>query len=215
MNAKFGAEKCAPRVVPYTVEWAGVYKNRASRKAHPRFCIQRTNHWRRAMDETVINEILDDLFSSLEDLETQSGAVLMFLKDQGIATDEKLAPYLKQAGDASNVRWRATRVRIGFLLASALKQREEDAEKAADLHHENAEPAAHADPEQSAKQSPEKSAGDSQPQPQESGSRSSPRRNSLGFEGRHSRKASAGPRFARKLRFTICPHVVVAATPDD
>ena len=96
------------------------------------------------MDEAVINEILDDLVLLLEDLETQSAAVLMFLKDQGIATDEKLAPYLKQAGDASNVRWRATRVRIGFLLASALKQREEDAEKAADLQHENAEPAAHA-----------------------------------------------------------------------
>jgi hypothetical protein len=119
------------------------------------------------MDEAVINEILDDLFSSLENLETHSAAVLMFLKDQGIATDEKLAPYLKQAGDASNVRWRATRVRIGFLLASALKPPQEDAEKAADLQQENAEPAAHADSGQSARQPSEESSDDSQPQPQE------------------------------------------------
>jgi hypothetical protein len=121
------------------------------------------------MDEAVINEILDDLFSSLEDLETQSTAVLTFLKEQGIATDEKLAPYLKQAGDASNVRWRATRVRIGFLLASALRHREEDAEKAADLEQENAEPAAYADSEQAPKQPLEESADDSQPKPQQSG----------------------------------------------
>jgi uncharacterized protein YdaU (DUF1376 family) len=73
------------------------------------------------MDEKIVDEILNDLYSSLEDAETQSTAVLLFLKDQGIATDEKLAPYLEQAGRASDVRWRAARVRMASLLSSAMK----------------------------------------------------------------------------------------------
>jgi hypothetical protein len=73
------------------------------------------------MDEKIVDEILNDLYSSLEDAETQSTAILLFLKDQGIATDEKLGPYLEQAGRASDVRWRAARVRMASLLASAMK----------------------------------------------------------------------------------------------
>jgi hypothetical protein len=48
------------------------------------------------MDEEIVKQILDELFSSFEDSETQSAALLLFLKDQGIATEEKLAPYFKQ-----------------------------------------------------------------------------------------------------------------------
>jgi hypothetical protein len=73
------------------------------------------------MDEKVVEQILDELYSSLEDAETRSTAVLLFLKEQGIASEEKLAPYFDQAGKASDVRWRAARVRMGSLLASAMK----------------------------------------------------------------------------------------------
>ena len=81
------------------------------------------------MDEEIVRQILDELFSSFEDMETQSAALLLFLKDQGIATKEKLAPFLEQAGNTSEVRWRAARVRMGALLASALKTPEPAAEK--------------------------------------------------------------------------------------
>lgn len=70
------------------------------------------------MDPTVAEEILNDLIPSLEALETKSTAVLEFLKKEGIASDEKLAPYLEQAASASNVRWLAVRVRIERLLSS-------------------------------------------------------------------------------------------------
>jgi hypothetical protein len=81
------------------------------------------------MDEEIVKQILDVLFSSFEDSETQSAALLLFLKDQGIATDEKFAPYFKQAASTSEVRWRAARVRMGALLASALKTPDPAAEK--------------------------------------------------------------------------------------
>jgi chemotaxis protein histidine kinase CheA len=69
-----------------------------------------------------IKEILDELFSLLETLETQSLALTQFLKDQGIATDEKLAPYLDRAGNASGVKWRAARARMQYLLSPVPKQ---------------------------------------------------------------------------------------------
>jgi hypothetical protein len=77
------------------------------------------------MDNDVADELLTELFSAFENAETQSAAILQFLKDKGMATDEELAPYLEQAGNASSVRWRATRVRISSLLASAAKKTEE------------------------------------------------------------------------------------------
>jgi len=57
------------------------------------------------MDVHLGQELLDELGSSLESMETQQGALLQFLKDKGIVNDEELAPYLIQAGNASNVRW--------------------------------------------------------------------------------------------------------------
>ena len=42
------------------------------------------------MREETAEQILDGLFSFLEDLETQSAAILQFLKDKGIASDEEL-----------------------------------------------------------------------------------------------------------------------------
>jgi chemotaxis protein histidine kinase CheA len=68
-----------------------------------------------------IKEILGELFSLLETFETQSLALTQFLKDQGIATDEKLAPYLDRAGNASSVKWRAARARMQYLLSPVPK----------------------------------------------------------------------------------------------
>jgi hypothetical protein len=79
-------------------------------------------------------DILNELFSLLESLETQSLALTQFLKDQGIATDEKLAPYLDRAGNASSVKWRAARARMQYLLSpvpkqSSDKEKEKESEK--------------------------------------------------------------------------------------
>jgi hypothetical protein len=76
------------------------------------------------MDIKAAEEFLDQLFSSLESLETRSAAVLQFLKQQNGATDEQLAPYFQQAGNASNVRWRAARLRLMSLLSAAMKDAE-------------------------------------------------------------------------------------------
>jgi len=80
------------------------------------------------MDENnnnIVQEILHDLFSSMETLETQNTAILQLLKDKGIATDEELASHLEQAGNASSVRWRGVRVRADYLFASAIKAAEQ------------------------------------------------------------------------------------------
>jgi hypothetical protein len=69
-----------------------------------------------------IKEILEELFSLLETMETQSLALTQFLKDEGIATDEKLAPYLDRAGNASSVKWRAARARMQYLLSPVAKK---------------------------------------------------------------------------------------------
>ncbi len=81
------------------------------------------------MEPSVIEHILDELLPSFEELETQSGAILQFLKDKGIATDEGLAPYVEQARSASAVRWRAARLRINRVLTPAFKMAEKTAEE--------------------------------------------------------------------------------------
>src|SRR3984885_6322310 len=79
------------------------------------------------MDEQIIQDIVAEVFSSLEPLDAQSAAILQFLKAKGLATDEELAPFLAQAGNAANVRWLAARVRLASLLTSALKTPEKPA----------------------------------------------------------------------------------------
>ena len=94
------------------------------------------------MEKDIVREILDELFSSLETLETQSAVILRFVKDKGLASEQDLAPYFEQAGNASNVRWRAARVRIDHLLASAFnaaeRKAEEESPKPEDKNEESA-----------------------------------------------------------------------------
>src|ERR1700681_2687119 len=98
-----------------------------------------------------IKEILDELFSLLETLETQSLALTQFLKDQGMATDEKLAPYLDRAGNASSVKWRAARARMQYLLSPVAKKTDDEVK---DKNKESEQPQAVKQPNE--KQSTEK-----------------------------------------------------------
>lgn len=83
------------------------------------------------MNSEVIKEVLHILFSRLEKLETDTEALLQFMKEKEAVTDAQLAPYLETAGNASNVRWRAARVRIEYLIAEAeMEESREKEEKA-------------------------------------------------------------------------------------
>jgi hypothetical protein len=59
------------------------------------------------------------------------------LKDKGIANEEELAAHFEQAGKASSVRWLAVRVRIDYLLSSAMKTAEQDVKKESPKTTEN------------------------------------------------------------------------------
>jgi hypothetical protein len=89
------------------------------------------------MNEKIAQEILHELFPAFEALETQSAALLQLLKDKGIASEEELAAHFEQAGKASSVRWLAVRVRIDYLLSSAMKTAEQDVKKESPKTTEN------------------------------------------------------------------------------
>jgi len=92
------------------------------------------------MDGTAAEQLLDDLLSAMETLETRCAGILQFLKTEEYATDEQLAPFMEQAANASNVRWRAARLRMTSLLHSAMKDMETSGRKV-DPSVQQAEPA--------------------------------------------------------------------------
>jgi len=74
------------------------------------------------MIDELAQKIMDEIFPHLETIETRSAAILDLLKDRGIATEQELAPYLEQAGRASNVRWLTTRLRIEHVLSQVKRE---------------------------------------------------------------------------------------------
>jgi hypothetical protein len=125
------------------------------------------------MEEELAQQILDELLSTFEPLDTQTAALLQFLKAKGIATDEELKPFLEQAGNASNVRWLAARVRLRSLISSAMKPAEQPMEKSEKPSEAESPETADKRPEQdpqASQQPPQKKAPQKSTEP---GSRSS------------------------------------------
>jgi hypothetical protein len=112
-------------------------------------------------NEKIVQEILHELFSSLEVLDTQSTAILQFLHAKGIGSEADLAPYFEEAGNASSVRWRAVRVRIDYLISSALTAAERDGQK--ETPKQNREEAKNPDTEPSRSQATEEGVQGAQP----------------------------------------------------
>ena len=81
------------------------------------------------MNVELAEELVNALGSSLEDLEAKQSAIIQFLKDQGIVTEEQFAAYLQQAGKAASVRWRAARVRLEHLIEGEKAREEKAAEE--------------------------------------------------------------------------------------
>lgn len=67
------------------------------------------------MSDNSVKQAFSDLLAYLEFLETRTRALLHFLKDKGIVTEEKPASYLEQASQESDIRMRAARARIDHL----------------------------------------------------------------------------------------------------
>lgn len=129
------------------------------------------------MDPTIAQEILDEVFSSLEALETQSAALLQFVKDKGLASEQELAPYFEQAGNASNIRWRAARVRIDYLLSSAIKTAEPDLKSsppAEKVQDSSSKQKAEAQPVEAQPKEGEKEKGKDSPEAQKETARAKP-----------------------------------------
>jgi len=89
------------------------------------------------MNNEAMKEVLNELFSHLERLETQNEAILQFLKEKKRVTDKQLAPYLEQAGNASSVKWRAARVRINHLREPEHPEKEMNLGKRPELHEDS------------------------------------------------------------------------------
>ena len=68
------------------------------------------------MADNPTKDALYELLDYLEQVETRCGALMAFFRANGTITDDAIAPYLKQADDATDVKSRAIRARFDYLL---------------------------------------------------------------------------------------------------
>ena len=76
------------------------------------------------MDESLMRELFEDLFQTMEAAEAQSGALLSFLKAKKVVKEKELTPYLEQASTAASLRWTAARARMNRLFEAAMKPKQ-------------------------------------------------------------------------------------------
>jgi hypothetical protein len=81
------------------------------------------------MSEDSTKQIFNDLFRHLEVLETQNAAMLQFLKDKKVIKESQFDSYLEQAATATDVKWRAARVRMEHLFAEAPEPKVQPSER--------------------------------------------------------------------------------------
>ena len=82
------------------------------------------------MNLELLQEVLEEMGSSLAEMEARNGALLQLLKNKGMVTDEELEPLVAEAGKAANVRWRAARIRLESQIAAEKDKEEREREKA-------------------------------------------------------------------------------------
>ncbi len=93
------------------------------------------------MDEKVIDELLDAILPMLASAESQSTAALQAVKQSGALTEEQLAPLIEQASNATEIKMRATRLRLKRVLTAAVSDFENDHKKKNEEEQKSAESA--------------------------------------------------------------------------
>lgn len=148
-------------------------------------------------EENFASPVLEELFSAFEMVETQSAAILEFMKDKGLATDDDLASYLERAGNASNVRWRAAKLRMNSLIATALQRAQDEFSRKIESRGGADKSTQIQESQPAAKQTQEKSAGtqesgDQKSETQKATVRGSGRQQSGAQESEPENKPAAG-----------------------
>jgi hypothetical protein len=94
------------------------------------------------MSRNPAEDVLNELLPYFEALDTQNAAILQFLKNKRVVSDEQLAPYLERAAKASNVKWLGARLRMGRLFSVPETKDEAVAEKPEPGQQQTTQPSA-------------------------------------------------------------------------
>jgi hypothetical protein len=94
------------------------------------------------MSRNPAEDVLNELLPYFEAIETQNAALVQFLKDKRVVSDEQLAPYLERAAKASNVKWLGARLRMGRLFSVPETKGEGAAEKPEPGQQQTTQPSA-------------------------------------------------------------------------